>query len=364
MLSERAGRIRPSGIRKMFERAAQMQDPIDFSIGQPHFEVPEEIQRAAIDAIRTGKSRYSVTQGIPELGEKVSHALTQRLGRPVESSLITAGVSGGLLLSYFVLLDPGDEILVPEPYFVIYRVLAELLGAKAVYYDTYPDFRLTRAALDRASTERTKVLLLNSPANPTGSVLSEDELRVAADFARQNKLVIISDEIYEAFVYDGPHRSVAEFHEETVVLGGFSKSYAMPGWRLGYAAGPAPLLEAMSTLQQFTFVCANTVAQHAAVPALDLDLSGYVDDYRRKRDRICAALAESYHPVRPGGSFYLFLAAPAGETGATFAEKALAKELLVVPGKACSERDTHFRLSFAVDDAMLERGIDVLNSLA
>lgn len=364
MVSERARRVRPSGIRKVFERAALLKNPIDFSIGQPHFDVPDLIQQAAIEAIRAGKNRYTVTQGIPELNAKVAARLGARLGRPIEHTMITAGVSGGLTLAYLTLLDPGDEILLPEPHFVLYRVLAEILGVEPRYYNLYPDFKLTRAALEAACSERTKVLLLNSPSNPTGAVHSFEELQIAADFARERGLALISDEIYDSFVYDEPYRSVAELVPDTLVLGGFSKTFGMPGWRMGYAAGPQDVIDAMAKMQQFTFVCAPTPAQHAGVVALDLDLAEYVAAYRRKRDRICEALADHYDLVRPGGSFYLFPPLPHGQTSESFTDRALEQELLIVPGRAFSQQDSHFRISFAVEDAVLDQGIEVLLRLA
>lgn len=347
----------------MFERASKLTHPIDFSIGQPHFEVPAAIQQAAVDAIHAGKNRYTMTQGIPELNRRVRQHVETRLSRSFDQTLITSGVSGGLTLSYLALMDPGDEILLPDPHFVLYRVLAETLGITPVLYDLYPDFRLRREALEAACTERTRVLLLNSPSNPTGVLHSEAELRMAAEFAEERGLAVISDEIYETFVYDQDLRSVAEFLPHALVLSGFSKSYGIPGWRLGYAAGPAEVIDAMARIQQFTFVCANTPSQYAAVTALDLDMSRYIDDYRRKRDRVHEVLAESYALVKPGGSFYAFPALPEGVTGSQFAARCLEQELLIVPGKAFSPRDTHFRMSFAVSDEHLERGLQILHSL-
>lgn len=364
MVSQRAQGIQPSGIRKMFERVASLEHPIDFSIGQPHFEVPAEIQRAAVAAIESGKNRYTVTQGIPELNDRIAAALAVRLGQTPEQTLVTSGVSGGLLLSLLTLLDPGDEILLPDPYFVLYRVTAELVGARPRYYNMYPDFRLRREALEAAVTERTKVLLLNSPSNPTGAVLSAEELQVAAAFARDHNLWVLSDEIYEAFTYDQQLPSVAQWHDRAVVLGGFSKTYGVPGWRLGYAAGPSEVLEPMTTMQQFTYVCANTPAQHAGVVAFDVDIEPYVRAYRKKRDRVCEVLDTRFDLVRPGGSFYAFPHLPAGMTGARFVEKAFEKELLIVPGNAFSAQDSHFRISYAVPDEVLERGLEVLLSLA
>ncbi len=360
MLADRTKRIQPSGIRKIFELASSLPDPIDFSIGQPDFDVPEVVKAAAIRAIEEGFNRYTVTQGVPELNAKLQALVTGRYGFSPGASLVTAGVSGGLLLSYLALLDPHDEILIPEPYFVMYRVLAEIVGAKAVSYDTYPDFELRREELEKKVTPRTRVLLLNSPSNPTGRVLTERELREAADFARDHRLTILSDEIYDAFVYGVPFRSPCEFYERTVVLSGFSKTLGMPGWRIGYAVGPSDILDAMKTFQQFTYVCANTVAQKAALYALDCDLSPLVAGYQSKRDRVVTALSPYYDLVRPNGAFYAFPALPEGMSGTAFQAAALSEQMLVVPGTAFSERDSHFRISFATSDEVLDRGLDAL----
>lgn len=364
MLADRTQRVQPSGIRRIFELAASLDDPIDFSIGQPDFEVPEAVKEAAIRAIREGAAKYTVTQGLPELNAKIQARVAAQYGFAPGASLITAGVSGGLLLSYLVLLDPGDEILIPDPYFVMYRVLADIVGAKAVTYDTYPDFRLRREELERRVTPRTKVLLLNSPSNPTGRVLSSEELAMAAEFARDHGLTILSDEIYDAFVYGVPFHSACEHYDRTVVLSGFSKTLGMPGWRIGYAVGPHDILDAMKTFQQFTYVCANVIAQQAALHALDCDLSELVRGYAAKRDKVVAKLSPHYRLVVPDGSFYAFPELPRGLDGMGLVNRALEHQVLVVPGTAFSPRDSHFRISFATSDDTLERGLDALAAIA
>ena len=364
MLADRTQRVQPSGIRKIFELVASLEDPVDFSIGQADFDVPEPVKEAAIRAIREGFNRYSVTQGDAELNERLRLRVKQSYGFDPGASLVTAGVSGGLMLAYLVLLNPGDEILIPDPHFVMYRVLADILGARAVTYDMYPDFRIRREALESAVTDRTRVLLLNSPSNPTGRVCSLEELTLVADFAREHDLTVISDEIYDAFVYDEQFHSISEKYERTVLLSGFSKTYGMPGWRIGYAVGPEEILDAMKTFQQFTFVCANTVAQQAALYALAHDCTEQVKCYRSKRDRVVERLSESYELVPPQGSFYAFPKLPVGLSGGEFVQQALAERVLVVPGTAFSDRDTHFRLSFAADQEHLERGLDVLERVA
>lgn len=362
-LADRTQRVRPSGIRRIFELAARLEDPVDFSIGQADFDVPDAVKEAAIQAIREGFNKYTVTQGIPELNERVRDRARERHGFDPGASLITAGVSGGLMLSYMVLLDPGDEILIPEPYFVMYQVLAEMVGARAVPYDTYPDFRIRREELEKRVSERTRVILVNSPQNPTGRVLSEQELETVAAFAGAHQLTVLSDEIYDSFVYDGEYHSISEKYERTVLLSGFSKSLGMPGWRIGYAIGPREILDAMKTFQQFTYVCANTVAQKAALYAMDHDSGEQIRAYRGKRDQVVEALGEVFSLVPPGGSFYAFPGLPEGMSGATFAERALERNVLVVPGSAFSSRDTHFRLSFAATDERLREGLQILREL-
>lgn len=364
MLADRTRRVQPSGIRRIFELAASLEDPIDLSIGQADFDVPDAVKEAAIRAIREGFNRYTVTQGIPELNERVRALAKERYGFAPGASLVTAGVSGGLLLSYLALLDPGDEILIPDPYFVMYKVLADLIGARAVTYDTYPDFRIRRDELERRVSDRTRVILVNSPANPTGRVYSDGELREVGAFAREHDLVVVSDEIYDAFFYGDRFTSACEHHERTVLLSGFSKSLGMPGWRIGYALGPPDILDAMKTFQQFTFVCANSVAQKAALYALDHDLSHHVASYRKKRDTVVEMLSPYYELEPPDGSFYAFPRLPAGYDGRRFVERALEDKVLVVPGTTFSERDTHFRISFAASDEDLVRGLGHLVQIA
>ncbi|MCA8974570.1 MAG: pyridoxal phosphate-dependent aminotransferase [Planctomycetes bacterium] len=356
----------------MFELIASMKDPINLSIGQPHYEVPPALGQAAERAIRDGKNRYTVTQGLPELNEFVLAAAERSHGRRPETSLITAGVSGGLVLTFQSMLNPGDEILLPDPAFMMYRHLASLCGASVRYYDIYPRQAGERFAVDLDQIEslcgpRTKIIFVNSPSNPTGAVLSRAEIEGICAIANRRGLFVVSDEIYDFFTYIDDYCSPVAYADRCIQLGGFSKTYAVPGWRVGYATGPAEVLDAMKTLQQFSFVCAPSPLQHALVEALpDLDMRPYREDYRKKRDLLTAKLHPAYRLRAPDGSFYAFPQLPfAGEPdSAAFLQAAIERNLLIVLGKAFSSRDTHFRLSFATDDAMLQRGIDVLNDLA
>jgi aspartate aminotransferase/aminotransferase len=214
-----------------------------------------------------------------------------------------------------------------------------------------------------ALTPRTKAILVNSPANPTGVVYDRDTLRDLALLAKERNILLLSDEVYRVFCYDAPFASPAEFNADVVVFDGFSKAYGMTGWRLGFAHGPRALIEEMIKLQQFTFVCAPSIVQHAGVAAWDYDVGKIVADYHRKRDRIYEGLREHYEIVRPGGAFYMFPKAPWG-TASEFVREAIVNSLLIIPGITFSRHDTHFRISYAADDRTIERGIEILNRLA
>lgn len=364
-IAERMSFIEASGIRKFFDLSQSMKDPINLSIGQAHFDPPQAVQDGAIQAIREGKNRYSVTQGIEPLREALGERLRQHFPiTEADDLMITSGVSGGLMLAYLCTLNAGDEIMIPDPYFVMYKHLARVAGAVPVCFDTFPDFQITRERLESVYSDKTRALLINSPSNPTGYVYSEEEVKIAAEFAREKNLLLISDDIYYEFIYDRSHTSPKKFYEHTLVLGGFSKSYGVPGWRMGYAVGPAPILDQMRVLSQFSFVCAPTPAQWGILAGLDVDFSQHRAEYKKKRDMVVDGLAERFDLVTPEGSFYAFPALPEGVKDADFVGKCIENNMLVVPGSACSTRTTHIRLSFAVDDATLERGIDLLNKIA
>lgn len=352
-----------SGIRKVFDLAATMAEPINLSIGQPDFDVPAEIQQAAQRAISEGRNGYTPTQGIAELREKLKGRIDQQYGHATREVFVTSGTSGGLVLAMMALVDPGDEVIVFDPYFVMYKSLVGLVGGKCVLVDTYPDFRIDVDRVAAAITKRTKAVLFNSPANPTGAVASDEEIRGLAQLCAERNIALVSDEIYNRYCYDGPFTSPATYNPQTIVIDGFSKTYAMTGWRLGFAHGPAEVIGQMIKLQQYTFVCAPQPVQWAGIVAMDVDMSEHIADYRRKRDMITAGLADDFELTRPGGAFYVFPKAPWG-SGEQFVHRAIENKLLVIPGNIFSEHDTHFRISYAASDEVIERGLEVLRKLA
>lgn len=362
-IAERTRAFQSSGIRRVFDLAAKLKDPINLSIGQPHFEVPAEVRRAAIDAIEGNKNGYALTQGMPVLREKLQAEIDKQYGHGDRKVFVTSGTSGGLVLAMLSLVNPGDEVIFGDPYFVMYPSLVKMVGGVPITVDTYPHFRLTAEAVEKVITPRTKAIIFNSPANPTGVTSSPEQMREIAALAAKHNIALISDEIYSRFCYDEPFASPAKFNEQTIVIDGFSKSHAVTGWRVGWVHGPAEVIETMVKLQQFTFVCAPQPMQWAAAVALDIPVDEQMADYRQKRDRLVAGLSDLYEIEQPGGAFYVFPKAPWG-TGAEFVEHAIANNLLIIPGNVFSARDTHFRISYAASDATIDRGIEVLRKIA
>ncbi|MGO9600984.1 MAG: pyridoxal phosphate-dependent aminotransferase [Isosphaeraceae bacterium] len=362
-IAERMKHIDASGIRKAFDMARSMKDPINLSIGLPDFDVADSVKAAASLAIQAGKNQYTVTQGIPELRDRIQAAVSAQYHHPDRQVLITSGTAGGLLLAICAVVNPGDEVIIFDPYFVMYANQATLAGGKSVYIDTYTDFRIKPEAVAAAMTPRTKCVIVNSPANPTGVVATEDEMRALASLCRDRNVLLISDEVYRAFCFDAPFASPATWNQDVLVVDGFSKAHGMTGWRMGYAHGPSRIIQEMAKLQQFSFVCAPSPLQYAAVEALDEDLTSHIEAYRGKRDMVAAALRDNFDLAFPQGAFYAFPRAPWG-TASEFVAEAIRHNLLIIPGNVFSRRDTHFRISYAVADATLQRGLDVLRKLA
>lgn len=387
LLAPRVHAIRASGIRRVLELGASMPDPINLSIGQPDFPVPEPVKAAAIEAIQSDKNGYTATDGLPALRRRLADWLRADVGwdcpmGPTGDSggdgpalMVTAGTSGALLTAFMALIGPGDEAIIPDPYFVMYPQLASMTGGSAVLCDTYPDFRMTAARVEPLITERTKLVLFNSPGNPTGVVATARECRDLLDLCASRGIILISDEIYDEFTFaqarsepsaadhanlrcPSPCRAPMS-HRHTLLIRGFGKTYAVTGWRLGYAAGPRWLIEAMHKVQQFSFVCPPGPFQHAAAAALDVDMGPTVAAYQRRRDMVLEALSPLTDVQTPAGAFYAFPMVPQrlGLTASQLAERLIERQVLTIPGSVFSRRDTHLRLSYAVPEATLRRGL-------
>ncbi len=376
LLSVRSRSIDSSGIRKVFDLGTKMQDPINLSIGQPDFPVSEAMKEAAIAAIRENKNGYTVTQGIPQLLAAVRQRLEHDFGAGWSttnenlSAVITSGTSGGILLALMSLLDSGDEFISPDPYFVMYPQVGKLLSAHCVLCDTYPDFRMTAARVEPLITERTKAVLLNSPSNPCGTVLTAKEIAELVQLCERRGVLLISDEIYDEFCFNDAREnglcpSPGRISNNCLIIRGFGKTHGCTGWRLGYAVGPTPLIQEMAKLQQSTFVCAPSPLQWGVVPSFQEDLSSVLKEYEGRRQMVLDAFSGVANVARPGGAFYAFVEVPPqlNLSASHFVEQAIAKRVLIIPGSVFSHRDTHFRLSFAAARPKLAEGLGILREL-
>ncbi|MBI4713150.1 MAG: aminotransferase class I/II-fold pyridoxal phosphate-dependent enzyme [Planctomycetes bacterium] len=362
-ISTKALKIEASEIRKAFDLGQSLKDPIDLSIGQPNFEVAEPIKEAAIKAINEGFNRYTMTQGIPALREKLSTKFEERFGFKPPALMVTSGVGGAIVLALLTLIDDKDEVIITDPYFPLYKHIITVAGGIPKYANTYPDFRLRKEEFEKVITKRTKAIIVSTPANPTGVVYTKPEILMLVELAKKHDLIIITDEVYRSFIYDVTLASAMKYYAKTILVDGFSKAYGVPGWRLGYAAGPKEIIERMTIIQQWSFICAPAPFQKAAITALDYNMSAQIAEFHRRRDLVYNTLKDKYELIKPDGAFYAFPKVPKGDCH-DFIKKAAAHNLLIVPGTAFSEQDTHFRISYATTEDKLRKGLEILLKLA
>lgn len=348
LLSQRVRQVKPSGIRKFFDIINTMPDVISLGVGEPDFVTPEHIRQAGIRSIELGHTRYTSNYGILELREEIAAMLHRRYGLsydPRTEILVTVGVSEGVDLAMRTLIDPGDEVISPDPGYVAYEADIVFAGGKPVAVPTYAkfDFGVRAAEIAAVITPRTKMILLGNPNNPTGAVIARAELEGIAKLAREHDLIVAVDEVYSRLVYDIEHVSIAAMpgmRERTVLLDGFSKAYAMTGWRIGYVAAPHTILEAMLKVHQYAIMCAGTAPQEAALEALrhgEEDVLMMHDDYARRRRMFVDGLNRIGLPCsEPRGAFYAFPdISSTGMSDVDFAEKLLFEEkVAVVPGSS------------------------------
>jgi aminotransferase len=377
-IADRIQAVPPSGIRRFFDIAATMDDVISLGIGEPDFVTPPPIVQAGIDSLRHGETHYTSNSGILELRQLLAGQLERLYGvsyNPETELLITVGVSEALLLALMAILNPGDEVIVPEPCFVAYQPTVVFGGGVPVAVPTRveDDFQVTVADLERARTPRTKAVLLGYPNNPTGAVLDRTRLEEIARWAAQHDLLVISDEIYDRLVYGVPHTCFASLPgawDRTLLLGGFSKSYAMTGWRIGYVAAPPDLLAAMRKIHQYIIMSAPTTAQEAAIEALK---SGepFVEEMRTEYDRRRRTIVAGFNSLgltcfEPRGAFYAFPSvAVTGLTDGEFSERLLMEEhVAMVPGSAFGESGRGFvRASYATALPKIEQALERIGHL-
>jgi aminotransferase len=348
VLSQRVRQVKPSGIRKFFDIINTMPDVISLGVGEPDFVTPVHIRQAGIRSIELGHTRYTSNYGMLELREELAAMLHRRYGLtydPKSELLVTVGVSEGVDLAMRTIIDPGDEVISPDPGYVAYEADVIFAGGVPVTVPTYAkyEFAVRASEIAPAITPRTKMILIGNPNNPTGAVIPQAELEGIAKLAIEHDLIVAIDEVYSRLVYDHEHRSIASLpgmRERTILLDGFSKAYAMTGWRIGYVAAPAPVLEAMLKIHQYAIMCAGTAPQEAALEALrhgEDDILMMHEAYARRRRLFVDGLNRIGLPCcEPRGAFYAFpYIGDLGLTDEEFAEKLLFEEhVAVVPGSA------------------------------
>lgn len=371
-LSHRARAIEPSGIRKFFDLLGEMKDVISLTVGQPDFVTPWHIRAAAIESLEAGKTYYTSNAGLPRLREEIARYLERRFSLsydPATELLVTVGGSEAIDLAVRGVLDPGDEVIIPVPSFVCYAPLVTLAGGIPVPVETREEdhFKLTPSRLRAALTEKTKLLILPFPNNPTGAILTGEELAGLAEVLRGTDVLILSDEIYAELTYGSRHVSIAslpDMRARTLLVSGFSKAYAMTGWRLGYLAAPRELVREIFKIHQYGIMCAPTTAQFGAIEAMqngDDDVAEMVAEYDRRRKYVVHRLRELGIPCfEPRGAFYVFPNISAfGMSSEAFCEKLLYDYgVAVVPGTAFGTCGEGFvRISYAYSVRHLERAL-------
>ncbi|MDO4294222.1 MAG: aminotransferase class I/II-fold pyridoxal phosphate-dependent enzyme [Eubacteriales bacterium] len=361
-LSDKIVSIKPSGIRRFFDIVSEMDDAISLGVGEPDFDTPWHIRDEGIYSLEKGRTFYTSNAGLKELKEEICHYLRRRFGLEYDyrhEVIVTVGGSEAIDIALRAMINPGDEVLIPQPSYVSYEPCAILADAKPVIINLKAEneFRLTARELREAITDKTKVLILPFPNNPTGAIMERRDLEEIAKVIEEKDLFVISDEIYAELTYKGDHVSIAQIpgmQERTILINGFSKSYAMTGWRLGYACGPEPILTQMLKIHQYAIMCAPTTSQYAAVEAMrngDGDVAQMREQYNQRRRYLMHAFREMGLPCfEPYGAFYVFpCIAQFGMTSDEFATRFLREEkVAVVPGTAFGDCGEGFiRISYA-----------------
>lgn len=364
-LSEASQYIDTSEIRRVFDLASKLENPVNLSIGQPDFPVPEPVKEALIQAVKDNKNAYTQTQGLPQLREKLAahYADHHGLDYHPENILVSTGVASILYLLFETVFNRGDGILLIDPYFLIHEGLSEYHRLKKYYLrEDFSDTTEVSEQIKKDGT-RLKMVLIATPSNPTGRILSTEQIRALAAIAREHNAMLVSDEIYAAYDFDGRFSPTAlEYPEGTLTLSGFSKSHAMTGLRVGCALAPEKfkaVVNKMATIQQYSIVCSPQPSQWAAMKALDTPVDNELAIMKKRRDLVVSLLDDKISYSRPDGAFYLF--AEVGAAGLEVVEEALKENLMLVPGHIFSRNRNTVRLSYARSEEELERGIEIFN---
>ncbi len=362
LIADKVRNMPPSGIRRFFDIANEMKGAISLGVGEPDFETPWHIREEGIYSLEKGKTIYTANSGLVELRQEISNYLNRRFNLKYDSKnqvLVTVGASEGIDLAMRAVINYGDEVLIPEPSYVSYKPCVIMAGGVPVVITTKAEnqFRLTKEELEQHITEKTKAIILPYPNNPTGAIMEKEDLEAIATVLRDKNILIVSDEIYSELTYKDTHISIATLegmYEKTVVLNGFSKAYAMTGWRLGYACGPEEIIQAMTKIHQYAIMCAPTTSQYAAIEALkngDDDVSDMVKSYNLRRKLLVKSFRDmGLDCFEPLGAFYVFPSIQkTGLTTEEFVVKLLNEEkVAVVPGNAFGECGEGFiRCSYA-----------------
>ena len=362
LISQKCKKLKPSGIRKFFDIAATMDNVISLGVGEPDFHTPWSVRQTAISTLEKGKTVYTANSGLMELRKTICGYIKRKIGveyQPESELIVTVGGSEGIDLGIRALIDPGDEVLIVEPCFVCYAPIVELTGGVAVPIETTEEtgFKLTAEAVKSKITDKTKLLILPFPNNPTGAIMTKEDLEPIAEVIRGTDILIMSDEIYSELTYEGKHFSITQLEgmqERTMLVNGFSKAFAMTGWRLGYVAGPAPIIKQMLKIHQYAIMCAPTVSQYAAITAMtscDGEVEKMMNEYNIRRRWLVNALNDiGLTCFDPKGAFYVFPSIKStGLTSQQFCEELLYKHnVAVVPGDAFgASGEGYIRISYA-----------------
>lgn len=373
ILSDKIVNIKPSGIRKFFDLVSEMEDVISLGVGEPDFETPWHIRDEGIYAFEKGRTFYTSNSGLKDLRTEICNYLNRKIGvkyDPMSEVLVTVGGSEAIDIGLRALINDGDEVIIPQPSYVSYEPCAVLAGAKPVIIDLKAEnkFRLTADELRKAITDKTKILVLPFPNNPTGAIMEEADLKEIAKVVIEKDILVMSDEIYSELTYKGKHHSIVEIEgmkERTILINGFSKAFAMTGWRLGYACAPKDIIKQMTKIHQYTIMCAPTISQYAAIEALkngEEDVKMMRESYNQRRRFLMKSFEDMGLPCfEPYGAFYVFPCIKEfGMTSEEFATRLLQEErVAAVPGTAFGDSGEGFlRISYAYSIHNLKLAMD------